>query len=217
MIWCSMGHVYSQAELSFSGPDSLGFLIAINNDTINRKPVKEITFYSPLNGKQNIRVIFPFAPLLEFQQVINVKPYTSIHYSLGYAKNALKFISGSETVIDPLRFPSYVHSSLPQAHTNSSRGCFPQSDQMLFESVLKSLENNTMESRKLEIMKEYAGSQCITVAQLRQLLGKLMQEDNKLDLLATAKSHIYNPEILGEVLEDFFLERSKSKAAQLIQ
>lgn len=74
-----------------------------------------------------------------------------------------------------------------------------------------------MESRKLEIMKEYAGSQCITVSQLRQLLGKLMQEDNKLELLSTSISHIYNPDELNQVLEDFFLERSKTKAALLIQ
>lgn len=74
-----------------------------------------------------------------------------------------------------------------------------------------------MESRKLEIMKEYAGSQCIVVAQLRQLLGKLMQEDNKLELLAISRSHIYDPENLKNVLEDFFLERSKTKAEQIIR
>jgi hypothetical protein len=217
LVWSSVQPVHSQVEFSFSAPDSLGFLISINHDTINRKPVKEITFYSSLSGKQNIRVIFPYSPMLEFQQVIHVKPYTSVKYALNYAKNALKFTSVGETVIDPQRFPKYVNASAPQAVSEVSKGCFPQSDQLLFESLIKALEQNTMESRKLEIMKEYAGSQCITVVQLRQLFGKLMQEDNKLELLSTARSHIYNPENLNEVLEDFFLERSKLKAQQIIR
>ena len=223
VVVCSLGvmsrhaPLNAQVEFSFSAPDSLGFLIAINNDTINRKPVKEITFYSSLSGKQNIRVIFPYTPLLEFQQVINVKPYTSVQYALNYAKNALKFTVVGETVLEPERFPKYVKSSSAQPVSAVATGCFPQSDQLLFESVLKSLEQNTMESRKLEIMKEYAGSQCITVVQLRQLLGMLMQEDNKLELLSTSRSHIYNPENLSEVLEDFFLERSKSKAQLIIR
>lgn len=217
LAFSSHQELQSQVELSFSAPDTLGFLISINNDTINLKPVKEITFYSPLSGKQNIRVIFPYAPLLEFQQVINVKPYTSVQYTLNYAKNAFKFIAGGETMLDAQRFPKYVNSSTPKTIHEISKGCFPQSDQMLFESVLKSLEQNTMESRKLEIMKEYAGSQCIVVAQLRQLLGKLMQEDNKLELLAISRSHIYDPENLKNVLEDFFLERSKTKAEQIIR
>lgn len=208
---------HSQIELSFSAPDSLGFVLSVNNDTINRKPVKELTFFSPLSGKLNIRVIFPFTPLLEFQQVLTVKPYTSVHYALNYAKNALKFTTVGEAVLDPMVFPKYILTVAPTSRESVAKGCFPQSDQMLFESVLKSLEQNTMESRKLEIMKEYVGSQCILVAQLRQLLGKLMQEDNKLELLSISKSHVYNPENLGEVLEDFFLERSKSKAVQMIR
>jgi hypothetical protein len=36
-------------------------------------------------------------------------------------------------------------------------------------------------------------------------------------LLSIARSHIYDPDHLNEVLEYFFLERSKSKAASIIQ
>ncbi|MFM7105238.1 MAG: DUF4476 domain-containing protein [Flavobacteriales bacterium] len=207
----------SQAKLSFSVPDSLGLIISLNNDTINRKAVQEISFYTTLSGKLNIRAIFPHSPRLEFQQVINVKPYTSLSYLLNYSKSAFKFSAAVETPIDPQLFPKYLKATASSSNLTSVKGCFPQSDQMLLESVMKSLEQNTMESRKLEIMKEYAGSQCITVYQLRQLLGKLMQEDNKLELLSAAVSHIYDPGNLSEVLEDFFLERSKTKAASIIQ
>ncbi len=206
-----------QAKLSFSVPDSLGFILSLNNDTINRRAVQELSLYTSLSGKINVRAIFPNSPRLEFQQVINVKPYTSVSFSLNYSKNAFKFSPGAETIIDPLQFPKYLKNTNQNTNLSTAKGCFPQSDQMMLESVLKSLEENTMESRKLEIMKEYAGSQCITVSQLRQLLGKLMQEDNKLELLSTSISHIYNPDELNQVLEDFFLERSKTKAALLIQ
>jgi hypothetical protein len=65
-------------------------------------------------------------------------------------------------------------------------------------------------------MSRFASAQCIRTEQLKFMMGKLSQEDNKLALLSAAKGHIYDPELLNEVLSEFFLARNKSKAAELI-
>jgi chorismate mutase len=49
------------------------------------------------------------------------------------------------------------------------------------------------------------------------MMSILTQEDNKIALLTASQNHIYDPEQINDVLNEFYLARNKQKAAEIIE
>ena len=49
------------------------------------------------------------------------------------------------------------------------------------------------------------------------MMSILTQEDNKIALLIASKNHIYDPEQIRDVLNEFYLARNKQKATEIIE
>jgi hypothetical protein len=48
-------------------------------------------------------------------------------------------------------------------------------------------------------------------------MGILTQEDNKIALLLASKNHIYDIQQVRDVLNEFFLDRNRQKAIEIIE
>jgi hypothetical protein len=96
-------------------------------------------------------------------------------------------------------------------------GCYPVADDAAYQAMLVSAESQHFESKKLSVLTEFASTQCIRTEQLRTMMAMLTQEDNKITLLLASKSHIYDPEQIRDVLNEFFLDRNKQKATEIIE
>ena len=139
-------------------------------------------------------------------------------FTIERSKGTLKFVLTGESEIALPEFTtekSTVGDS-PQTASNHT-GCYPVADDLLYQSMLETVAAQHFESKKLEILSEFASTQCIRTEQLREMMGVLSQEDNKIALLIASKSHIYDPEQINDVLNEFFLARNKQKAAEIIE
>lgn len=65
-------------------------------------------------------------------------------------------------------------------------------------------------------MTAFAEQNCIRVEQLRYMMAQLSTEDSKLKLLKTASVHVFDKSRLSLVQDDFFLEKNKVKAKEII-
>lgn len=214
--------LYGQCRITVEAPDSLAFLLSVNDQQVNQVPVLAITFNQPTAGKLNFKADFPSRPELSFSQVLNVKKDAGVAYSIERSKGALKFVLKSEIVVaisaDVLpnqnQLPTAIDST--QSEIRHS-GCYPLADDADYRQMHSVVDEQHFEAKKLSTMTAFVGTSCIRVDQLQYMMSKLSQEDNKLSLLVASKDRIYDSENIRSVLEEFFLERNKAKAADIIE
>ncbi len=208
----------SQCRIRVEAPDSLPFLFSMSERSINQIPVISMTLDQAISGKINFKADFPSRPELSFTQVVTVKKNTYLEFAIERSKGTLKFILKSES---EMAFPevantgSMADSSKTQGHRHT--GCFPVADDAAYQAMLVNVEGQHFESKKLSILSEFASAQCIRTEQLRNMMSVLTQEDNKIALLLASKDHIYDPEQIRDVLNEFFLARNKEKATEIIE
>jgi hypothetical protein len=211
----------SQCRISVDAPDTLSFLITINDVPINTYPVVSLELNLNTSGKTNFKAEFPERPMLNFSQVITIKKGAAVSYSIDRSKGALKFILTSESLQAVAEKPAQegVSSEIPTDTLQQEQvhnGCFPITDDSAYQDMIAACDEQHFEAKKLSLMAEFAGRSCLRTDHLRYMMSKLSQEDNKLALLIAAKGHIYDPERLLEVSADFFLARNKTKVAEIV-
>jgi hypothetical protein len=206
----------SQCRIRVEAPDSLPFLFSMNETNINQIPVLSLTLDQPVSGKITFKADFPTRPELSFTQVITVKKNTSLEFAIERSKGTLKFILRSES---EMIFPEVATSvsDTSKAIASTHTGCYPVADDAAYQAMLVNVEAQHFESKKLSLLSEFAANQCIRTEQLRTMMGILTQEDNKIALLMASKNHIYDPEQIRGVLNEFFLARNKEKATEIIE
>jgi len=211
-------HSTAQCRISIESPDSLPFLFSINELVVNQVPVLSVTLDQAGSGKLNFKAEFPGRPELSFSQVITVKKSAFVSYSIERNKGTLKFILTSESEIS---FPQSIiingEISSPNMASTSHTGCFPVADDAEYQAMIVLADAQHFESKKLSVLSEFASTQCIRIEQLRFMMNKLTQEDNKLALLIASKEHIYDPEQAQQILNEFFLAKNKAKASEIIE
>jgi hypothetical protein len=207
--------------LTIDAPDSLAFLLTINDKPVNQYPIVSVTFNSPVSGKTNLKVEFPTKPVLNFTQIVNIKKGSNAAYTIERFKGALKLVLSSETILTPEETASAAEEITPvyadtMANPVPHNGCENLVDEQLYQDMIVAVDGQHFESKKLSVMSEFALVNCIRTDHLRYMLSKLSQEDNKLVLLQSAKQHIYDRNNLPEAANDFFLARNKAKAIEII-
>ena len=222
IVILSHKHVHAQCRITIEAPDSLPFLFSVNDQQVNQLPVLSMTFNQSVAGKLNFKADFPARPELSFSQTLTVKKDAGVSYSIERSKGALKFVMTSEIVVT-LSPDDLANADIPhEAHDSSSavthhNGCSPLVDDATYRQMHAQAEEQHFEAKKLSTMSSFLSTNCIRVDQLQYMMSKLSQEDNKLALLAASKGHVYDTENIQSVLDEFFLDRNKSKAAEIIE
>ncbi len=207
----------SQCRIRVESPDSLPLLFSLNENVVNQIPVLSLTLDQPVSGKINFKADFPARPELSFTQVITIKKNTSVEFAIERSKGTLKFILKGESEMVFPEMPANADSDSSTANTPNHIGCYPVADDAAYQAMLAGVEAQPFESKKLSLLAEFASIQCIRTEQLRAMMSILTQEDNKIALLIASKNHIYDPEQIRDVLNEFYLARNKQKATEIIE
>jgi hypothetical protein len=149
--------------------------------------------------------------------VITIKKNTSVQFAIERSKGTLKFILKGESEMIFPEVAGKADSDSSTANTPNHAGCYPVADDAAYQAMLASVEAQPFESKKLGLLSEFASNQCIRTEQLRAMMSILTQEDNKIALLIASKNHIYDPEQIRDVLNEFYLARNKQKATEIIE
>lgn len=207
----------AQCRISIESPDSLPFLFSVNDLVVNQVPILSITLDQASAGKINFKADFPSRPELNFSQVMTIKKNAFVSYSIERNKGTLKFmLTGESEISFPFLDLSAGEQSTADAPSERHSGCFPVADDAAYQEMLLLADAQHFESKKLSILSDFASTQCIRIEQLRFMMNKLTQEDNKLALLIASRDHIFDPEQAQQLLNEFFLAKNKAKATEII-
>jgi hypothetical protein len=221
----------AQCRISVKSPDSLAFIINIGETMINQWPCLGASFDFPQSGKINAKVSFPSHVELNFAQAITLKKNYSHFFEVEKSKGAFKLVLKSESLLEkalPVS-PMADSQSATMAQNNNtsiaetdstasnSSGCGAPADQSAYEKMLADVKEGYFETRKLETMKSFINSNCVSVEQLRFMMSKLSMEDNKIILVKHARGHVSDVRNIRKVEEDFFLQKNKALVSEITQ
>lgn len=213
---------YSQSRVTVKSADSLAFLIKLNDSEINQWPCLVISFDFPVSGKINADVSFPVNPERNFSQILNLKKNYSYFFEVEKSKGILKLVLKSESLLqremEASGVPQPLEGSIAESNdvqtTDStlsiSSACGQPVSEAQYQQMLNDVKESYFESRKLESMKLFLASNCVSVEQLRFMLSRLSMEDNKITLLRDSGGHVSDIVNLRKIEEDFFLQKNKA-------
>jgi hypothetical protein len=69
-----------------------------------------------------------------------------------------------------------------------------------------------MEASRLERIKEIVAQNCLSAAQLKDLLWLLDHESTRLEVIRKAADRVYNSHVLAEELKELFMTESGQRA-----
>jgi len=213
----------AQSKVAFHAPDSMTFVLSLNDATVNNLPVSDITIVPVISGKTKVKMTFANTSVGTLEQTLDIKDKFFLEYEVRKVKNKLQFFLLAES---PLLITSAMDSSLTadslatQAAVPEYSGiskCSSPLNEVDFAHVKSELSKCSFELTRLDYLKKAIPDQCWKVDQLRYLLSQLDMEDNKLKVLELAKPSIYDFDRAQTITEDFFLERNKIKAKAILQ
>ena len=213
----------AQSKVAFHAPDSMTFLLSLNDVFVNNIPVSDITIVPVNAGKTKVKMTFANESVGTLEQILEIKDKSFLEYEVRKVKNKLQFFLLAES---PLLITSAMDSSLAAdsaatqhaipEYSGSSK-CSEPMNEVDFAHVKTELGKCNFELTRFDYLKKTIPDQCWKVDQLRYLLSQLDMEDNKLKILELAKPSIYDFDRAQTITEDFFLERNKIKAKAILQ
>jgi len=211
--------VGAQSKVAFHAPDSMTFLLSLNDVFVNNIPVSDITIVPVNAGKTKVKMTFANESVGTLEQILEIKDKSFLEYEVRKVKNKLQFFLLAES---PLLITSAMDSTLAAdsaatqhaipEYSGSSK-CSEPMNEVDFAHVKTELGKCNFELTPFDYLKKTIPDQ----DQLRYLLSQLDMEDNKLKILELAKPSIYDFDRAQTITEDFFLERNKIKAKAILQ
>lgn len=225
----------AQSRLSIRAADSLAFMLILGETNFNSLPCLSVTLDMNDNPAQAVTLKVPSHPEIVITQSLVLKKNTAHFYEIEKKKGKWKLVLKSESTIElspagPVTeadvSPVQESATSPQAmnetpdqpadSTAQKGNCAAPVSVEVFEAMIREVDQNVFESRKLEVMKNFVSSSCIRVEQMRYMISRLSMEDNKVILAKAGIPHIYDLNNLYRIEEDFFLEKNKARVHELI-
>jgi hypothetical protein len=211
--------LYAQVKLTVFAADSLPFVLYVQNEQINLKPVTEIGLTGLPSGKTSIKAMVQGNTTATAEQVLNLKPQTQVSFEIKLVKTAWKIVPVSEAAWIPAAEKIIIDSAIiaPTAvETSTNSRCTEAMSTEAMNSLKTKIADQHFEAKKLELMKREIASSCLKVDQLLYLLTLLEIEDNKINLAESFISQTFDPQRLNLLESAFFLDKNKVRIRQSV-
>lgn len=212
-------HLSAQVKLTVYAADSIPFVLHVQGEQINLKPVNEISFSGVPAGKTSIKAVLSGNVPATAEQTVILKPQTQVTYEVKMVKSSWKIVPVSEAAWVPVAEKTISDSATvaaPVEETSGNARCTEALSQDALNTLKTKIADQHFEAKKLEIMKREVGASCLKVDQLMYLLSMLEIEDNKLNLAESFLPQVFDPQRLQTLETAFFLDKNKAKIRQSI-
>lgn len=225
VLTCFIGLVASaQTKVAFHAPDSMTFILIIQDTPINTVHASDITLIWPVTGKTKVKMDFLNPAMTDFEQFVEFKPAMFQEFEIRKVKNKMQYFTVAESPFALMVAPVSTDSTMsempavpvPAEYAGQSNCQSPISD-VDFQSLKNELHDLNFEVKKYEFLKSKLTENCFRVDQIRYMLAQLALEDNKIKLLEVGKASIYDFDRASQIVDDFFLDRNKNKAKAILQ
>ena len=209
--------VGAQAKLAVSAPDSLSFLLFVDDVQFNTVPVSSIQV-SKLNvGKHNVKVV---VQAQESIFLLNAKNLFSHSFSVSVVNGKLELVPSGELKLQAKAFQFWQNSAIPVT-TNDNvyvgrKGCENPASETAVDSIVAVLHSKSFDTERKMIARMQLQSDCFLVKDIVKIISTIELEENRMDCIVSSLSQVYDIELINELLELVILERNKEAIQQKI-
>jgi len=219
LMFCLLNalNVFAQSKLVVSSPDSLSFLLFVDNAQMNTAPVSSIQI-SKLNvGKHNIKVVVQSQ---ESVFSLNAKNLISHSLSVSVVNNKLELVTSGELKLQAKSFQFWNNNSLPVEEKGSvyvgKIGCEKPASAATADSIISVLKSKSFDTERKMIARMQLESDCFLVKDIVGIISTIELEENRMDCIGSALSQVYDLDAINELLGLVILERNKEAIQQKI-
>ena len=209
--------LFAQSRLIVSSPDSLSFLLFVDNAQINTVPVSAIHL-SKLNvGKHNIKVV---VQAQESLLSLTTKNLISHSLSVSVVNSKLELLISGELKIQAKSFQNWKNGSLPSLVKDSvyvgKKGCEKPAMASKVDSIVSNLKSKSFDTERKMLARMQLEADCFLVKDIVKIISTIELEENRMDCIVSSLSQVYDIELINELLELVILERNKEAIQQKI-
>jgi hypothetical protein len=207
----------AQAKLVVNAPDSLSFLLFVDDVQFNTVPVSSIQVTKLNVGKHNVKVV---VQARESIALLNAKNLISYSYSTTVMNGKLKLVPSGELKLQAKAFQFWQNSSIP-VETNDNvyvgrKGCENPASETTVDSLVAVLRAKSFDTERKMIARMQLEADCYTVKDIVNIISTIELEENRMDCIGVALGHVYDLAVINELLELVILERNKEAIRQKI-
>jgi hypothetical protein len=209
--------VGAQAKLLVNAPDSLSFLLFVDEVQFNTVPVSSIQV-SQLNvGKHNVKVVVQSQ---ESIFLLSAKNLFSHSFSVSVLNNKLELVPSGELKLQAKAFQFWNNNVIPVASKDSvyvgKKGCENPASETAVDSIVAVLYSKSFDTERKMIARGQLESDCYLVKDIVQIISTIELEENRMDCISASLDHVYDLTAINELLELVILERNKEALQQKI-
>jgi len=219
LLFCGI-NASAQTRINIKAADSLDFILTFNEQKVNNIPCISITLDEQPSGKVGVSLAFQYYESLNFTQIVTLKKNTSVFFEIGSTKTGFKLNLVSESAYYPMQKNVVnINATADEETIVGQKETLELSNNITiqdFDKLTSEVKETHFELKKLDKIKTYLDSRMLTIDQFRYLMALLDTEDSKLVLLANHKNQIVDSAHLSSLVDDFFLQKNKEKAQQIL-
>ena len=209
--------VGAQTKLVVNAPDSLSFLLFVDEVQFNTVPVSSIQV-SQLNvGKHNVKVVVQSQ---ESIFLLSAKNLFSHSFSVSVLNNKLELVPSGELKLQAKAFQFWNNNAIPVASKDSvyvgKKGCENPASETAVDSLVAVLYSKSFDTERKMIARGQLESDCYLVKDIVQIISTIELEENRMDCISASLDHVYDLTAINELLELVILERNKEALQQKI-
>jgi hypothetical protein len=209
--------VFAQSRLIVSSPDSLSFLLFVDNAQINTVPVSAIHL-SKLNvGKHNIKVV---VQAQESLLSLTTKNLISHSLSVSVVNSKLELLISGELKIQAKSFQNWKNGSLPSLVKDSvyvgEKGCEKPAMASKVDSIVSNLKSKSFDTERKMLARMQLEADCFLVKDIVKIISTIELEENRMDCIVASLTQVYDLAVISELLNLVILERNKEAIQQEI-
>lgn len=207
----------AQSKLVVNAPDSLSFLLFVDDVQFNTVPVSSIQVTKLNVGKHNVKVV---VQAQESIALLNAKNLISYSYSTTVMNGKLELVPSGELKLQAKAFQFWQNSSIP-VETNDNvyvgkKGCENPASETTVDSLVAVLRAKSFDTERKMIARMQLEADCYTVKDIVNIISTIELEENRMDCIGVALGHVYDLAVINELLELVILERNKEAIRQKI-
>ena len=208
---------FAQSRLIVSAPDSLSFLLFVDNVQFNTVPVSSIQV-SKLNvGKHNVKVV---VQAQESIFLLNAKNLFSHSFSVSVVNNKLELLISGELKIQAKSFQNWKNGSLPSLVKDSvyvgKKGCEKPAMASKVDSIVSNLKSKSFDTERKMVARMQLEADCFLVKDIVKIISTIELEENRMDCIVASLTQVYDLAVISELLNLVILERNKEAIQQKI-
>lgn len=208
---------YAQSKLIVSAPDSLPFLLFVDDSQINTAPVSSIQLYKMTVGKHNLKVV---VQAQEAMLLFTSKNLISHSFSLSVLNNKLELVPSGELKLQAKSFQLWKKGAVPAQKDDfvyrGEMGCEKPASDAQVDSLVAVLQSKSFDTERKMIARMHLQESCFLVKDIMKIISTIELEENRMECIVTSLNQVYDLERINELLELAILERNKEAIQQRI-